>query len=187
MLALASTRVPASGQVGSVGPVAETGGPVHEPGAPTVRGGPVYESRLPAGSEPRLPLSGVPVRLEQRGVYGDGPVRAGTAGSVATAEEAPPVLWVPPESAWEQAAPVPPPEEPLLDVVRAIEPLPRASEAGPEGTAEQRDEEQASGEAFVAREPGVGSAEETQVEEPQSESDSASPAEDEEGSRSASE
>ncbi len=187
VLALASARVPASGQVGSVGSVAETGGPVHKPGAATVRGGPVYESRLPAGNEPRLPLSGVSVRLEQRGVYGDGPVRAGTVGSVATAEGAPPVRWFPPASAWEEAAPVPPPEEPLLDVVRAIEPLPRASEAGTEETAEQQDEEQASGEAAVPGEPGVVSADETQVEEPQSESDSASAAADEESSRSASE
>lgn len=118
--------LPLGAQVGSAGSVAETGEPVHLPGEATTKGGPVYESRLPAGSTLRLPLSGSPVSSGRQGVAGSGSVRDASAGSVADIGRAPQLQWLPPPAFGEEQLPAaPPPEEGLLSVIRSVEPLRR--------------------------------------------------------------
>lgn len=141
--------LPLGAQVGSAGSVAETGEPVHLPGEATTKGGPVYESRLPAGSTLRLPLSGYPVSSGRQGVAGSGSVRDASAGSVADIGRAPQLQWLPPPAFGEEQLPAaPPPAEGLLSVIRSVEPLPRqplqessAAEAHDTASAAEPDEE----------------------------------------------
>lgn len=81
MLVLASAAL---AQLGSVGPVRDTGGPLRE-SSQAVRDatGAVRESSLPNDGDFRRPLSGLPVSAGSRSVYGSGSVRDATAGSVA--------------------------------------------------------------------------------------------------------
>lgn len=135
---------PVRAEVGSAGPVSETGGPVHVPAQATTKGGPVYESRLPAGTSLSLPLSGLPVSSGRQGVAGSGSVRDGSVGSVADLGQggdssAP---WFPPLGVAEEQHPTsPPPEEGLLSVIRSVQPLPREEEVGQSPEAESPEPE----------------------------------------------
>ncbi|MCX8072820.1 MAG: hypothetical protein N3C12_10265 [Candidatus Binatia bacterium] len=83
VLALASNGSKAPAQVGSVGSVRETGGPLRERSRTIAESaGSVREStELPIFDAGR-PLSGLPVSAGRQGVYGSGSVRDGSAGCV---------------------------------------------------------------------------------------------------------
>ncbi len=75
---------PGLAQLGSVGTVRDTGGPLREYSQSlSDSSGSVRESVQFGASGLRRPLSGLPVSAGSRGVYGSGSVRDGSAGSVA--------------------------------------------------------------------------------------------------------
>lgn len=80
----------ASGQVGSVGSVRETGGPMRDLSQSVSDStGPVRESTSFPAAERGGPLGGIPVSAGSRSVYGSGCVSDGSSGSVADVTRGP--------------------------------------------------------------------------------------------------